>query len=301
MRTHPQPGQGVYSHVTQQIVAAIEQGAGTWCCPWHHDGSSITRPTNVLSTKAYRGVNRLALWAAAKSAGYGSGLWGTYRAWAAAEAQVRKGEKATTVVLWKEARPAKDDDAKEAEDQTGRVRMFAKSFFVFNLAQVDNYTPEPAARLPESARLAQAEAFLAALRIPTTEGAFDAHYRINLDRIFMPTFAVFDDAASHIATLAHEAAHASGAKHRLDRELTGRFGSAAYCAEELVAELTASFILADLGIAHQPRPDHAAYLAHWLEVLKADARAILTVAAKAQQAADWMWAQQPREAGAGTG
>lgn len=63
--------------------------------------------------------------------------------------------------------------------------------------------------------------------------------------------------------------------------------------DEAVAELTASFILADLGLAHEPRADHAAYLASWRAALKADPRAIFTAASKAQQAADWMHSMQP--------
>lgn len=91
----------------------------------------------------------------------------------------------------------------------------------------------------------------------------------------------------------HENGHASGAKHRLDRDLSGRFGSAAYAAEECCVEILSGLVLADLGIAHHPRPDHAAYIASWLDVLKNDPRAIFTAASKAQQAADWMHAQQP--------
>jgi antirestriction protein ArdC len=56
------------------------------------------------------------------------------------------------------------------------------------------------------------------------------------------------------------------------------------------------FILADLGIAHHPRPDHAAYVASWLKKLKSDPRAIFAAASKAQAAADWMHAQQPSAA-----
>jgi antirestriction protein ArdC len=74
---------------------------------------------------------------------------------------------------------------------------------------------------------------------------------------------------------------------------TGRFGSAAYAAEECSVEILSGLVLADLGIAHHPRPDHAAYIASWLEVLKDDPRAIFTAASKAQAAADWMHAQQP--------
>jgi antirestriction protein ArdC len=69
----------VYSRVTAEIIAAIEQGAGEWRAPWFHNGSSIARPTNLSSGKRYRGINTLALWAAGFAAGYGDGLWGTYK------------------------------------------------------------------------------------------------------------------------------------------------------------------------------------------------------------------------------
>ena len=103
-------------------------------------------------------------------------------------------------------------------------------------------------------------------------------------------------AAAFYGTILHEGGHATGAKHRLDRNFDERFGRDARAIEEATAELTASFVLADLGIAHHPRPDHAAYVASWLRVLKYDPRAIFTAASKAQAAADWMHAQQPQSA-----
>lgn len=282
----------VYSRITSEIVAAIETGAGDWRMPWHHDGAATTRPQNVNSRKRYRGVNVLALWIAAEASGYSSGLWGTYRQWAALGAQVRKGEHGTTVVFWKQAASSVDDDRDDGEARPGR--MFARAFTVFNLAQIDGYEPDPITMLPESERIAQGEAFVAALSIPVTEGAYDAHYRIDLDHIFMPTFATFRDASAHLGTLLHECGHATGAKHRLDRNFSERFKRDSLAIEEICAELTASFVLADLGIAHHPRADHAAYVASWLRVLKDDPRAVFTAASKAQAAADWMHAQQPQ-------
>ena len=91
----------VYSRITDEIVAAIEKGAGDWRMPWHHDGGSIARPRNVASDKPYRGINILALWVAATRSGYAGGTWGTYRQWAERGCQVRRGETATTVVFWK--------------------------------------------------------------------------------------------------------------------------------------------------------------------------------------------------------
>jgi antirestriction protein ArdC len=158
---------------------------------------------------------------------------------------------------------------------------------------VDGQVPRELPRLPESERIARADAFFAALRIPINFEGGDACYRPYIDTVFMPPFERFVDAASFYSCLGHECGHAVGAVHRLNRGLTGRFGSAKYAMDEVVAELTSSFVMADLGIAHRPREEHAAYIGSWLPVLKSDPRAIFTAASKAQQAADWMHAQQP--------
>lgn len=281
----------VYARITTQIIAAIEAGAGEFTMPWHHDGTATYRPANAATSRRYRGVNVLALWAAAENLGYASGLWATYRQWGELGAQVRRGEKATTVILWKQAGDGSpDNDEQEGSD---KPRLFARSFSLFNLAQVDGYEPVEPPALPQSERISQGEAFIEALGIPIEIGDYHACYRISTDTICMPPFERFRDAVSHIGVLAHEAGHATGAAHRLDRKLGKAFGEQAVAMEELVAELTASYILADLGLAHHPRADHAAYLSSWLTVLNNDSRAIFTAASKAQQAADWMWARQP--------
>jgi antirestriction protein ArdC len=283
----------IYTRITTEIVAAIESGASSWRMPWHHNGSPITRPINLQSGKRYRGINVLALWIAANGAGYGDGLWGTYKQWLASGAQVRKGERATTVVLWKEFKPSRHDDEKgDNGDDGGRPRLFARAFWVFNRAQVENYDPPARPVLPEADRITQADSFFAALQIPLVSGHHDAHYRIDEDRIYMPEFGSFASPTDFAGTLFHEAGHATGAKHRLDRDFGKGFGDRARAMEEAVAELTASYVLADLGIAHHPRADHAAYIASWLKLLRDDPRAIFTAASKAQQAADWMHGQQ---------
>jgi antirestriction protein ArdC len=280
----------VYARVTEAIIAAIEAGAGAWRMPWHHTGADVTRPTNVASGNPYRGINTVSLWAAAQASGYASGVWGTYRQWQGLGAQVRKGEHASLGVLWKEIRRRDEQDDDDGDD---RRRLFARAFSLFNADQVDGYAPEPKAVLPEEERLAGAEAFIAALGIETSYGSSSAYYHLADDRICMPHFAAFHDAHGFYGTHIHECAHATGASHRLDRDFSAKWTKDALAMEEATAELTASFLLADLGIAHEPRPDHAAYIASWLQVLKNDSRAIFTAASKAQAAADWMHAQQP--------
>lgn len=283
----------VYSRITQELVAAIDAGVGPVRMPWHHDGASITRPTNVLSGRVYRGINTVSLWAAAQTRGYVSGVWGTYRQWQAKGAHVRRREQASLAVLWKDLRRDRQANGDEDPEGHGRPRVFARGFAVFNADQVDGYVPTPRRLLPESERLASADAFIANLGVRTEFGGEEAYYLPARDTVFMPPFAAFRDAVSFAAVWLHEMGHASGASHRLDRDLSGRFGSASYAAEECVVEMASGFVLADLGLAHHPRPDHAAYIASWLQVLKEDPRAIFAAAAKAQQVADWMHARQP--------
>ena len=114
----------------------------------------------------------------------------------------------------------------------------------------------------------------------------------------MPPFESFRDAESHAATLAHELTHWTKHGKRLAREFgRKRWGDEGYAAEELVAELGAAFLCADLAITPEPRADHASYIASWLDVLKNDKRAIFTAAAHAQRAADYLHGlQQSAEA-----
>lgn len=108
----------------------------------------------------------------------------------------------------------------------------------------------------------------------------------------MPAFEVFRSGVAYYGTLAHEVTHWTGHETRCARDLRSRFGDEAYAAEELVAELGAAFLAADLNLSPEPRPDHAGYIASWLKALKGDKRAIFTAAGKAQAAVDWMHAHQ---------
>jgi len=286
----------VYARITAEIVAAIEAGAGEYVMPWHHGGTSTARPINVASGKAYRGVNTLALWSAVQNAAYPMGIWGTYRQWQALGAQVRKAERATTVVFWKQIGSGRSDDEESdaaPDELTERCRFFARGYSVFNCTQVDGYEPTPPAPCSGDERAAHAEIFYANLGIKTVYGGDEAYYLPSADRVHSPVFEAFRDAASHYSVLYHEGVHATGAKHRLGRDLSGRFGSETYAMEEIIADTGSSMILADLGIATRPRPDHAAYIATWLSVLRSDTSAIFTAASKAQAAVDWMHAQQP--------
>ncbi len=298
-----------YARVTDAIVVAIEAGVAKgrdWRMPWHRRrdaGGSPFLPVNVASRAAYRGINTLALWAAAEARGYPAGLWGTYRQWAEIGGQVRKGERATTIVFWRFPQTMGANDDGGGTEGTGgagdgddipRRGPWARAYAVFNAAQVDGaeLPADTAPHLPEEERIGAAEAFFAHLTAPEVRhGGTAAFYAPATDHVQLPAFADFRTAEGYYGTRAHEIVHATGHPSRLARDLSGRFGSAAYAAEELVAEIGAAFLLAALGLATEPREDHARYVAHWLDLLRGDRRAVFTAASRAQAAADFLLAE----------
>jgi antirestriction protein ArdC len=282
----------IYTRVTNQIIAAIEAGTKNFRMPWHITEADCFAPINAVSKRPYRGVNVLILWATAQSRGYAGGLWATYEQWKQLGAQVRKGEKATTVVLWKPTEPKskKADDQSEQEDKKRRG-LLARGYSVFNLAQVDGYQHSRTPKLFENIRIRAAEKVLLGAGADVRHGGSEAYYHKATDFIAIPHFEDFRDSVGYYSVLAHELTHWTAAPHRLNRDLSGRFGSEAYAAEELVAELGAAFLCGALGLSVEPREDHAGYIANWLAILRSDKKAIFSAASKAQQAADWIISQ----------
>lgn len=272
-----------YEIITQKIVTAIEAGAGDWRRPWHTVSGNALSPRNTASKKAYRGINTLLLWNAAQENRYSAGEWGTYQQWQDRNCQVRKGEKSTTVVFWKFDNGTKEtDDADTPSRRPPMVRMYN----VFAAEQCDGFVAPPVKNWNEQERIAHAEEYFRAIGGDVRTGYNRAYFSPSGDYIAMPSFEQFDRADAYYGTLAHEYTHWTGP--RVEREMGKRFGDNAYAVEELVAEIGAAFVCARIGIAPEPRADHAAYLAGWLRVLKSDSRAIFTAASKAQQACDYL-------------
>ena len=284
----------VYEAITNQIISAIDAGAGKVQLPWHRKGASIMRPVNIASKNAYRGVNTVALWAAADAFGYDHGLWGTYRQWQERGAQVRKSEKSSLIVFYKEF--DRDDASNDEQSGDDRQRRYmAKASYVFNVAQVDGYVSEETAT-PEVQidPIEAAEDLIAATGAQIRIGGEEAYFAPKADYIAMPSQHHFIGTETSTATegwysvLLHELTHWSGHESRLARQYGERFGDDAYAMEELVAELGAAFLCGDLGITVEPRPDHAAYIDHWLRIMKGDRKAIFTAASAANKAAEYL-------------
>jgi antirestriction protein ArdC len=286
--------------VTNRIIAELEQGVRPWLKPWNAGNTDgrIVRPLRA-NGQPYKGINVLMLWGEALAQGFASPFWMTYRQAQELGAQVKKGEHGSLVVYADRIQKTETgDNGIEVE----REIPFMKGYTVFNCEQIDglseHFYGRPSPPLPVPDRIAGAEQFAAASGADIRHGGNRAFYAIDADRVQLPPFESFTDAESYYATLLHELTHWTRHPKRLDREFgRKRWGDEGYAAEELVAELGAAFLCADLGITPEPRADHASYIANWLEVLKNDKRAIFTAAAHAQRVADYLHGlHQPGEA-----
>ena len=231
----------IHQEITNRIVDALET-AGEFQLPWiRNKGGSFARPVNIASKNPYNGVNIVSLWVSAQAHDYPSNLWGTYRQWQDQRCQVRRGEKSSLVVFYKTLQFEQQNE-QSGELENGE-RMFARASWVFNAAQVEGFdTLEQ--ELPEEPAfdpVAKAEAFAAATKAVIVEGGDKACFIPSQDMIRMPDRRRFTGtktttpAEAFYSTLCHELVHWSGAKARLDRDLSGRFGSDSYAVEELIA------------------------------------------------------------------
>jgi antirestriction protein ArdC len=277
--------------VTRQIKAALERGVRPWVKPWSDTGSMpmiLPRRANGIP---YRGINTLALWAAAEECGFASPYWFTFKQALAANAAVRKGERGSFIVFYTEL-PG-DADAPNTDDGRGDKKRILRGYTVFNASQIDGLPQEyfaeatpPAPRDDDDARLT---AMFAKLQITVRHGGDRAYYAMAPDVIQMPLKSAFADVTQYFATRAHEALHARRHASRLNRDFgQKRFGDHGYALEEVTAEMGAAFIGAQIGLPTDHIEDHASYIASWLEVLTSNPAAFLTAAAKAQTAADWV-------------
>lgn len=289
----------VYQRVTNTIIAELEKGVRPWMKPWNaeHAAGRITRPLRANGLP-YRGINVVMLWSEAIAKGFAAPIWMTFKQALELNAHVRKGETGSLVVY--ADRLTRTTTDAESGEATERSIPFLKGYTVFNVEQIEGLPAHfyaKATPVTETVpRIARAEQFFTAIGADIRHGGTMAYYAAGSDHVQMPPFEAFRDAESYYATLAHESVHWTKHTSRLDRDLgRKRFGDAGYAMEELVAELGAAFLCADLALTPEVRDDHAAYVASWLKVLKNDARAIFSAAAHAQRAADFLHARQTAE------
>ena len=289
----------LYQTVTDRILRLMQTHGANWVNPFKKAGMAY-QPHNPITGKAYRGMNVLLL----ATTPYELPYWAGYGQWADKKCQVRKGERATLIIYWKILEKTVTVDGVSKVSKRPLLRYLS----VFNVAQVDgeyadtlrHTAAQPLVSAVDAA--AQADAVFAAtgasVRHDSKPAAF---YSPAEDYVHMPERAMFAATPTssatecYYSTLAHELTHWTGHTSRLARDFSGRFGSGAYAFEELVAELGAAMLCAELGISIEPRADHAQYLNGWISVLKGDNGAIIKAASLAKQAAAFITADRSTE------
>lgn len=286
----------VYETITDRIVAQLEAGTAPWRRPW---GGKFRFPKNIISGKEYRGINVFLL----SAMGYSSPYWLTYKQAQALGGHVRKGEKAAPVIFWSMC----DHREKGTGEQT-KIPVL-RYYSAFNVSQTDGLPAElvnaanDAPALP-FAPIAGCELVVADMpNRPIIRHGFQAAcYVPSADEVRMPDRPQFDAPTGYYATLFHELGHSTGHISRLNRkgiaDSGAAFGSDTYGLEELAAEMTSAYLCGHAGIEPATLENSAAYVAGWLRVIRQDSRLVVTAAAQAQRAADFILGRSWNDSGA---
>ena len=274
--------------VANQIIESLKAGTAPWLKPWEPGIGNAQVPYNPVTGKRYRGINALYLMVNQSD----DNRWLTYKQALSMDAQVRKGEKGTTIQYWKfhEEQIKQDDTGKPVLDEHGNplkvhVNLERPEVFyatVFHASQIDNM-PELIAKEPDWSLIARAEKLLLNSGATIIHSEADrAFYRLSTDSIHLPPKEQFKSAANYYATALHELGHWSGHPSRLDRDLGHPFGSDAYAKEELRAEIASMLLGAELSIGHDPS-QHTAYIKSWIQVLEDEPLEIFRASADAEK------------------
>ena len=267
------------------IIAQLECGTAPWIRPWSTSGIS-DMPHNLATQRAYNGVNVLQLWITQTACGYATAEWCTFQQAKSLGASVRKGEHGTPVWFIAPRVASKTSAIDDDDDRTPNGMTF-KQYTVFNRDQCDGVPPLAAVEpVPPFTPIANAEAYVAAIGAEIRIGGDSAYYTPASDSIACPQPEQFVNVSAFYATLLHEHIHWTGSPKRLDRTFGKRFGDDAYAFEELVAELGAAFLTAQLALPGELR--HMEYLGNWARVLSADPKALWTAASAATRATTFL-------------
>ena len=286
----------VYAIVTEKIINMLESGVVPWRRPW----TSTGLPRNLVSKKPYKGINYFLL----SASKYVSPFWLTYRQATEFGGHVRKGEESTIVVFWKAEDVKQSSEALEAEetDDKNRRRFLLRYYRLFNLEQCE--LPQavldklPKIETHEHDPIEAAERIIAGIPNPPEiqYAGSRAFYSPITDRITLPPRELFSSAEEFYATLNHEESHAVGHPKRLNRKSiteAAPFGSPTYCFEEIVAEMSAAYLCAEAGISPAVIDNEAAYIQGWLKKIRSEKRLVVSAAAQAQKAADFILNRTP--------
>ncbi|TWT96911.1 DNA primase TraC [Botrimarina colliarenosi] len=283
------PRRDIYQEVTDRILDLLDSGVAPWRQPIKRSAHGDGAPKSLSTGKNYRGINVFLLAMTSWAHGYESDYWATFNQVIKQQGKVKKGEKSTLVVFWKQAATKDKESGEEISIPVLR------HYNVFNAEQCEGINaPDQAATTDEAEPFEPIEE---ADRIVTSYPAGPlvmhtgsaAMYLPKIDTVRIAAPDRFENRESYYATLFHELSHSTGHKSRLNRgldEAPAPFGSPDYSKEELVAEMGSAFLCAAAGISPPTIEQSAAYIDGWRKKLKDDKKLVVQAAGQGQRAAD---------------
>lgn len=277
------------------IINSLEQGKIPWEKDWND--LKIGPIHNFQTDKRYQGSNNLKLLIETRKKGYADNRWGTFLQIKNAGWKVKKGEKATTIELFKlyDKKVKKNLDLKfinslpEIEKEKymrENVYPVVKLYSVFNGEQIEGI---PKLELKEkTVEYDKIDKIIKNSGIPFIYKGNSAFYSPTEDKITIPSKENFKSENGFYATALHELSHATGHESRLSRNLRNSFGSQEYAREELVAELSSVFIMQEKGLVYNDRDikNSKAYIQNWIGILKNDSEELFRAAKEADKASN---------------
>lgn len=293
--------------LARAFAAGLEENGLKWIKAWN---GLACCPHNAATGKPYNGMNRLNLTMTAQVRGFKDPRWLTFNQAKKLGCTVKKGARSAAVERWKVfANPIEDADGNTLLDADGKpeTRRYLRCvgyYRVFNAEEIDGL-PELRLELPRDEEIDPiADGLIASSRCPVREVAADAAcYIPSMDVINLPPRGAFNSPAERVATLLHEMAHSTGHASALNRTLNTLPFTAEYAREELVAEISAAFSCADLGISSEVDEgsehfkSHMAYVNSWAQAVKDDPAAVYDAAARASKATDFIVSRWEAETG----
>ena len=322
----------VRSTLTEIFLKSIEEDP----LSWHSNFKSPQRPMNGIYHNQYKGYNRMLLSYVMNKNGYQdprfypqSYIFGSpenrEKAWDdPTKIKVMRGEKPVFIDTGffvpknkfdadgNKLKPISIPEYRNLPDEKKELyRPAQKSIPVYNADQLTGVEKwkeiENGKQVLDSYILQVIDRGAAEMGVAVKEGDYDPPcYIPDLDEIHMPQKSLFVNEYAFAATLLHEMAHASGAEHRMNRDLSGGFGSEKYAIEELRAEIASAFMANEFGIDMPDSllDDHKAYVQSWAKAISNDKNILISAIFDAEKIADYVedkaeltkWIQLQQEA-----
>ena len=290
----------LYNKITSQFVSALKNGAPPWIKPWSEYSSRPTHPTNAITDRKYTGINVTILWTAATTHGFKRDRWLTFNQTRNAGGHVRRGQKGTVVILYRDIEVRRKDESGalilDSNGETMKEKIkFIKGFTLFNVDQCDGLPQKviegstlPAEK-PAWKSHKDIESLLNSKSVQIRHDCDQAAYYPKEDIIRMPVKKAFKTDSCYYSTLLHELVHWTGHHSRLNRPGISKpldFSKSTYAFEELIAEIGSAFLCAEFGLKCDLR--HESYVISWISELENDPKAIFATSALAWKARSYL-------------